>query len=83
MRPRDTTAESHAAQMEAYRRLGATGRAQLAASLSDDVRQLTRAGIRSRHPGYTEEQVELALRRVLYGDEIFRSAWPASPLLAP
>lgn len=83
MRPLDTTVESHEAQLQAYRRLGATGRARMAARLSADTRQLTRAGIRARHPDYTEEQVENALRRLLLGDELFRRAWPACPLLAP
>jgi len=83
MHPRDTTPASHEAQLEAYRRLGATGRVTLAARLSDDVRELTRAGIRARNPGYTDEQVDLALRRVLYGDALFLRAWPAGPLLAP
>jgi len=83
MRPRDTTPESHAAQLEAYRRLGAAGRARLAARLSADTRQLTRAGVRARHPGYTEEEVDRALHRILYGDDLFRRAWPGCPLLAP
>ena len=83
MRPRDTTPESHAVQLEAYRRLGPTGRASLAARLSADTRQLTRAGIRSRHPDYSEETVEMALRRILYGDDLVRRAWPGRPLPAP
>jgi hypothetical protein len=83
MRPRDTTPESQAVQLEVYRRLGATGRAHLAARLSADTRQLTRAGIRSRHPAYTEAEVDGALRRILYGDDLFRRAWPGCPLLAP
>jgi hypothetical protein len=83
MRPRDTTPESHEAQLQAYRRLGAAGRVRLAARLSSDTRELTRAGIRSRHRDYTEDEVELALRRVLLGDDLFRRAWPAHPLLAP
>jgi hypothetical protein len=83
MRARDTTPEGHAAQPEVYRRIGATGRAQLAATLSAATRQLTRAGIRARHPLYPEEEVDLALRRLLYGDHLFTRAWPARPLLAP
>ncbi|MEA2695831.1 MAG: hypothetical protein QOI66_102 [Myxococcales bacterium] len=83
MLARDTTLESHEAQLRAYRRLGAPGRARLAARLSSDVRELTRAGIRSRHRNYTDEEVELALRRILLGDDLFRRAWPAGPLLAP
>ncbi|HEY5451180.1 MAG TPA: hypothetical protein VIQ54_20650 [Polyangia bacterium] len=83
MRPRDTTADSYAAQLAAYRRLGAPRRAQLAGQLSADVRRISRSGIRSRHPSYTDEEVELALRRLLHGDEVFRRAWPGRPLLAP
>ena len=83
MRPRDTTPESHAVQLDAYRRLGAPGRIRLAEQLSADTRQLTRAGIRARHPEYSEEAVEMALRRVLYGDDLVRRAWPGRPLLAP
>jgi hypothetical protein len=79
MRPRDTTLESHEAQLQAYRRLGAAGRARLAARLSSDTRELTRAGIRARHNDYTEEDVELALRRILLGDDLFRRAWPSRP----
>jgi hypothetical protein len=83
VRARDTTAESHDAQLKVYRRLGASRRAYLAARLSADVRRLSRAGIRSRHPAYTDEEVELALRRLLHGDDLFRRAWPGRPLLAP
>jgi hypothetical protein len=51
--------------------------------LSSDMRELTRAGIRARHGDYSEEDVELALRRILLGDDLFRRAWPSRPLLAP
>lgn len=83
VRPRDTTADSHNAQLVAYRSLGASRRAQVAAQLSADVRRLSRAGIRSRHPTYTDEEVDLALRRLLHGDDLFRRVWPDRPLLAP
>jgi hypothetical protein len=83
VRSRDTAAESHAAQLAVYRRLGAARRAQLAARLSEDVRALSRAGIRARHPAYSDEEVEFALRRLLHGDDLYRRAWPGRPLLAP
>jgi hypothetical protein len=83
VRPRDTTSESHEAQLEAYRRLGPAGRANIAARLSADTRELARGGIRARHPDYTEEEVERALRRLWLGDELFRRAWPSHSLLAP
>ena len=69
--------------MEVYRRLGPAGRVRLAASLSADTRELTRAGIRSRHPTYTDEEVDFALRRVLYGDDLVGRAWPGRALIEP
>ena len=83
VRASDTTPASHAAQMEVYRRLGPAGRVRLAASLSADTRELTRAGIRSRHPTYTDEEVDFALRRVLYGDDLVGRAWPGRSLIEP
>jgi hypothetical protein len=83
MRPRDTARKSHAVQIDVYRRLGAARRSDLAAGMSEDTRQLSRAGIRSRHPGYSDDEVELALCRLLYGDDLFRRAWPGRPLLPP
>jgi hypothetical protein len=83
MRPLDTAPESHAAQLEVYRRLGPANRARLAGRLSADARRLTQAGIRARHPEYTDADVEDALRRLLYGDDLFRRAWPGRPLMAP
>jgi len=83
VRPRDTSPDSHEAQLRAYRRLGPAGRARVAANLSGDTRELARAGIRARHPEYRDEDVESALRRLLLGDELFHRAWPALPLLSP
>ena len=83
VRPRDTSPESHKAQLQAYRRLGPEGRVRVAAKLSADTREMARAGIRARHPEYRDEDVESALRRLLLGDEIFHRAWPKLPLLSP
>jgi hypothetical protein len=81
--PADTSSESHAVQLAIYRRLGPTARAEIAGRLSADTRELTRAGVRARHPDYPAGDVELACRRVWLGDELFRRAWPNSPLIAP
>jgi hypothetical protein len=83
MRSRDTTLDSQVRQVEVYRRLGPTRRASIAAQMSADVRQIARAGIRARHPDYSELEVDGALRRLLYGDELCRRAWPGRPLPMP
>lgn len=81
--PADTTPEAHRVQGEAYRRMGGAARVALAFELGETVRQLTLAGIRHRHPDYTDEQVRLAYARLTLGDELVRAAWPNRDLVTP
>jgi hypothetical protein len=53
------------------------------ARLCKFTRQVMRAGIRHRHPGYDDEQVEMALARLLWGDDLYQKARPDWPLLDP
>lgn len=46
-------------------------------------RHFMRGGIRSRHPEYSDEQVEDALARLLWGDELFVKAYPHKQLVDP
>lgn len=46
-------------------------------------REFMRAGIRSRHPEYDDARVEMALARLLWGDELLRQARPDWPLVEP
>jgi hypothetical protein len=70
-------------QFDVYRRLGPNGRLAAAFGLNVTSRQLTAAGIRRRHPEYSDEEVQLALARLLFGDVLVRAAWPSRPLIEP
>ena len=74
--PRDTTLDALWVQLDALRRMGETGRANLAADLSESLRQHVEAGVRHRHPEYDERTVRLAAIRVRLGDDLFRRAFP-------
>ena len=67
MHAADTTSAAAAIQQEAYRRLGPAGRFNIAAELTNVVREMSRAGIRKRHPEYTSEQVSAELVWYIYG----------------
>ncbi len=69
--------------MEAYRRLGGMGRVAAAFRLSELSRQAAEAGIRRRHPEYSEDEVRQALLRLLHGDELVQRAWPGRALVEP
>jgi hypothetical protein len=79
----DTSGEAAAVQLDAYRRLGPEARVELAARLSEETREVALAGIRQRHPGYSEGEAFSALLRLLMGDERVRSVLPGRPLVDP
>lgn len=80
---RDTSPDAAAVQTALYRRMSPARRCELAAEMSVAARRIALDGIRRRHPEYTPEEARFALFRVLVGDELFRKAWPAAPVLAP
>lgn len=53
------------------------------ARLCASARRVMRDGIRHRHPDYTDDQVEMAFARLVWGDDLYRAARPDWPLLAP
>lgn len=83
MRPSDTSPEAHEIQKRVWRRLGPAGRIALAVRMSEDLRDVTRAGIRQRHPAYTSDEVELALRMLLWGEAMFVRIYPTTPVPVP
>lgn len=83
MKAHDTSQEAHEVQLAIWRRMGAAGRHALVMSMSEELRELSRSGIRMRHPDYTEAEVELALRRLMWGDVLFQQVYPEHTALAP
>ncbi|MGH2429094.1 MAG: hypothetical protein ACRDGV_09495 [Candidatus Limnocylindria bacterium] len=66
----DTTPEAHQVQMDILRRLGAAARIEMACRMSDEARAVSEAGIRHRHPDWSDEQVHRALLELLLGPEL-------------
>lgn len=79
----DTSPEADAVQVEAYRRMGGTGRAEILFRLTRMARGVAEAGIRHRHPEYDDGRVALAVARLMYGDDLVRRAWPGRELVDP
>jgi hypothetical protein len=70
----DTTREAAALQGDAIRRLAPERRLELALAMSEDIRLLAEAGIRSRHPEFSDQRVMEALSDVLLGPELAEAA---------
>jgi len=72
----DTSPEARRVQQAILRRMSIEEKLEATFALNELGRDATRAGIRMRHPDYTDEQVEYALRRIMWGDKLFREVYP-------
>jgi hypothetical protein len=75
-RPADTSAGAWEYICAAHARLGPEGRLKAAFEASEFVRSIAREGIRARHPGYDDPQIDRALFRQIYGEAPFRKVFP-------
>jgi len=65
----DTTPDAALLQEQAYRTLGMAGRLKIALELSDLTHAFAVAGIRRRHPEWSDEDARRHLAEVLYRPE--------------
>lgn len=79
----DTTPEAAAVLLERARAMTPAQRFAEGLAVCKLSRRFMRAGIRMRHPEYSDAHVEMALARLLWGDALYRAARPEWPLLDP
>ncbi|MBM4036632.1 MAG: hypothetical protein FJ291_33265 [Planctomycetes bacterium] len=82
-RPLDTTEEADRIQFEIFGRMSVDQKLRQMFASAEAVRSTFEAGIRGRHPEYTEKDARLARIRWVLGDELFRKVYPNEPLLEP
>ncbi len=70
VRPHDTSPEALARQRAAFKRMTPAERFEAAVEMSEAVRALAEAGIRRRHPDFSDEQVRVALVEIILGPEL-------------
>jgi hypothetical protein len=77
----DTTSEAQAVQDAVMRAMGGPRRVEMVVAMTATAEEVTRAGIRSRHPDYSEDEVRLTAWRLRWGDDLYRAALPGAPVL--
>ena len=82
-RPPDTAHDAHMAQIAAARHRSGPQRAAQMAQMIEEVEIIAAAGIRERHPTYTAEEVDHALRVLRLGPQLVIAAWPHRLLVWP
>lgn len=70
--PRDTSRDAWARLVAGLRAMTPQDRMALATTMSDEIRQLARDGLRSRHPDWSLAQLETAFDDLILGDSIAR-----------
>ena len=68
--PADTSPEARDLQVAAYRAMGPGRRLMEALRMSEEVRHITAAGIRARHPEWSAAEVERAVVALFLGPEL-------------
>ena len=79
VRSLDTSPDARRIQQAVWRRMSPSERVDLAVAMSEDVREIASAGIRLRHPDWSDDRVRRALLERLYGTELVARAWGPAP----
>jgi hypothetical protein len=74
--PKDTTLEAYRFLIQVWRRLGPEGRLRVSFEASNRLHELSAAGVRRRHPSYSDDQMQLAVTKLMLGEEVFRKLLP-------
>ncbi len=75
-RPLDTSPEAERVQIEIFQKMTPERRLRAASELGQVVRKLLVSGVRQRHPNYDDEQVRLAVIRLILPENLFLAAYP-------
>jgi len=73
--PYDTSLHSANVQDDVLRKMDIRQRAEMTFELSDNVRRLAQAGVRSRHPEYDDKMVGMAVTKLMIGDSMFKEVF--------
>lgn len=63
----DTTPEAKAIQQDIFRRMTTEERLRMALEMSESLRNVALAGLRSRRPDLNENELSRELMRIMYG----------------
>ena len=78
----DTTRAARRIQLDALRRLDGPTRLEMACRMSDDARSISEAGVRHRHPEWSDSEVRRALLELMVGADLARQVLDAQPSTA-
>ena len=71
----DTMTDATRVQRAAWARMGPGERVRVAAEMSDDAREIAAAGVRHRHPTWSEARVYRQVLVQVYGADLVERAW--------
>ena len=79
----DTSKKAQRLQIRVLRVMGAEGRLESALALGRNARSLLEGGVRMRHPDYDDEQVNLATKKLILGQQLYAIVHPHTKDIEP
>jgi len=79
----DTTPDFEKIQIEFFKKMSSNRKWKIIINFIELQRKLILLGIKSRHPEYSDEEVEYAFKRLLLGDELFKKVYPNGKIVDP
>jgi len=71
----DTTEKAQKVQVEIFRNMKPEQRLILGLELSNTALELLRAGIKMRHPEYSDAEIDSALKRIILSEELYKKTY--------
>ena len=68
--------ERDAMGWQVLRDIGFDGRVRMTFQLNNALRSISEAGVRHRHPDYSDRQVRLAATKLAIGADLFKLVYP-------
>ena len=70
-RASDTTKDTAVVQFDLFRKMDISAKAEMTFQLSENMRAVTEAGVRQRHPDYDDQMVNKAVIKLMIGEKLF------------
>lgn len=73
--PMDTPWEVMKIRYKVFSKMSMEQKAKITFGMCDEIREVSKSGIRDRHPEYNEKQVQLALIKLTIGKKLFAKVY--------
>jgi len=83
MRKLDTHSKVEKVRLRIFRKMEPEKKLELSFMLCELVKAFLKEGVKNRHPEYSDDEIELAVQKILLGEELFKKVYPSAKNISP